>query len=324
MKVFIGEKFEKSGIEALSKLGCEIINQPDVKAEDLPAALKAANPSVLVVRGKKVSGDAIKATDSLRMVIRAGAGFDTIDTKTAESVGVYVTNCPGKNAVAVAELTMGLLLNLDRRIHDQAGELRVGKWSKKEYSRARGLYGSTLGIIGMGTIGKEVAVRAKAFGMKIVAWSRSLTPQQAQDLGFTYAASPVEVAKTSDAVTVHVAATADTRKLCNAEFFAALKPNAYFINTSRGSVVDEAALCKAMVEKGVRAGLDVFESEPAADGEFANSIGKDKNVCGTHHIGASTDQAQLAIADEVVRIIAAFKKDGTILNAVNKPASPRK
>ncbi len=324
MKVFIGEKFEKSGIEALTKLGCEIINQPDVKAEDLPAALQAAKPAVLVVRGKKVSGDAIKASDSLRMVIRAGAGYDTIDTKTAESVGVYVTNCPGKNAVAVAELTMGLLLNLDRRIHDQAGELRIGKWSKKEYSKARGLHGSTLGIVGMGTIGKEVASRAKAFGMNIVAWSRSLTPQQAKDLGFTYAASPVEVAKVSDAVTVHVASTADTKKLCGADFFAAMKPNAYFINTSRGSVVDEAALCKAMAEKGVRAGLDVFENEPAADGEFANPIGKEKNVCGTHHIGASTDQAQLAIANEVVRIIAAYKKDGSILNAVNKPATPRK
>src|SRR5262249_25709496 len=158
--------------------GCSVISQPDVPADELPMLIRQTDPHVLIVRGKKVSADALKAGTALTLVVRAGAGIDTIDVDTASSLGVFVSNCPGKNSIAVAELVMGLLLSCDRRIPDQANDLRQGKWRKGEYSKAQGLYGRTLGIVGLGQIGREIAARAQAFGMRVVAWSRSLTHEE--------------------------------------------------------------------------------------------------------------------------------------------------
>ena len=174
MKVLIADKFETVGIDGLKELGCTVVAQPDVKAEDLPSKIREVDPHVLIVRGKKVTADALKAGTALTLVIRAGAGIDTIDVGTASSLGVFVSNCPGKNSIAVAELVLGLLLTCDRRIPDQTVDLRQGKWRKGEYSKARGLYGRTLGIVGLGQIGREVASRARAFGMRVVGWSRNL------------------------------------------------------------------------------------------------------------------------------------------------------
>src|ERR687897_3520751 len=200
----------------------------------------------------------LNAGTSLTLVIRAGAGIDTIDVSTASSRGIFVSNCPGKNSIAVAELVMGLLLACDRRIPDQVADLRQGRWNKAEYSKARGLYGRTLGIVGLGQIGREVAQRARAFGMRVIAWSRNLTHDEAERLQVVYALTPLDVARHADVVTINVAATGDTKNLVNADFLAAMKPGAYLINTARGSVVDEAALQRAVRERGIRAGLDVF------------------------------------------------------------------
>lgn len=321
MKVLIADKFEKVGIDGLKELGCAVVSQPDVKAEELPAAIRATDPHILIVRGKKVSADALKAGTALTLVIRAGAGIDTIDVDTASSLGVFVSNCPGKNSIAVAELVMGLLLSCDRRIPDQVTDLRAGTWNKGEYSKARGLHGRTLGIVGLGQIGREIAARARAFGMRVVGWSRSLTHEEADQLGITYAQTPLEVARVSDAVSVNVAANAETRQLVNAEFLAAMRPGAYLINTSRGSVVDEAALEQAVREKKIRAGLDVFADEPAGNtGHFTNAIARAPGVYGTHHVGASTDQAQVAIAHEVIRIVQTFQNTGEVPNVVNRLA----
>jgi D-3-phosphoglycerate dehydrogenase len=321
MKVLIADKFEKVGVDGLKELGCTVVSQPDVKAEELPAAIRAADPHILIVRGKKVSADALRAGTALTLVIRAGAGIDTIDVNTASSLGVFVSNCPGKNSIAVAELVMGLLLACDRRIPDQVAELRAGRWNKGEYSKARGLHGRTLGIVGLGQIGREVAVRARSFGMRVVAWSRNLTHEDADRLGIAYAQTPLEVARLADAVTVNVAGNAETKQLVNAEFLGAMRPGAYLINTSRGTVVDEAALEGAVREKGIRAGLDVFEHEPAGGtGSFGNAIVKAPGVYGTHHVGASTDQAQVAIAHEVIRIVQTFQATGEVPNVVNRLA----
>jgi D-3-phosphoglycerate dehydrogenase / 2-oxoglutarate reductase len=321
MKVLIADKFEKVGIDGLKELGCSVVSQPDVKAEELPAAIRATDPHILIVRGKKVSADALKAGTALTLVIRAGAGIDTIDVNTASSLGVFVSNCPGKNSIAVAELVMGLLLSCDRRIPDQVVDLRAGTWNKGEYSKARGLHGRTLGIVGLGQIGREIAARARAFGMRVVGWSRNLTHEEADRLGITYAQTPVEVARVSDAVSVNVAANAETKQLVNAEFLAAMRPGAYLINTSRGSVVDEAALEQAVREKKIRAGLDVFADEPASGaGSFTNPIVRAPGVYGTHHVGASTDQAQVAIAHEVIRIVQTFLTTGEVPNVVNRLA----
>ncbi|HXE56944.1 MAG TPA: phosphoglycerate dehydrogenase [Gemmatimonadales bacterium] len=321
MRVLIADKFEKVGIDALHELGCEVVSRPDAKADDLPALFREVDPHVVIVRGTRVTADALRAGASLGLVIRAGAGVDTIDVAAASDLGVFVANCPGKNSIAVAELVMGLLLACDRRIPDQVADLREGRWNKAEYSKARGLYGRTLGIVGLGQIGREVAVRAKAFGMTVVAWSRHLTIPEAERLGVYYAETPLEVARLSDAVSINVAATPETKHLVNAEFLGAMRPGAYLVNTSRGSVVDEDALREAIRTKGIRCGLDVFQNEPAGGtATFESSLARLPGVYGTHHVGASTDQAQVAIAHEVVRIVQAFKEAGEVPNCVNRLA----
>jgi D-3-phosphoglycerate dehydrogenase len=321
MKVLIADKFEKVGIDGLTELGCTVVSQPDVKAEDLPAAIRKTDPHILIVRSKKVSAEALRAGTALTLVIRAGAGIDTIDVDAASSLGVFVSNCPGKNSIAVAELVMGLLLACDRRIPDQVAELRQGTWNKGEYAKARGLHGRRLGIVGLGQIGREIAARAQAFGMRVIAWSRSLTHEEAERLGLVYAQTPLDVARLSDAVSINVSGTPETKHLVNAEFLAAMRPGAYLINTSRGSVVDEAALDQAVREKRIRAGLDVFQGEPAGStGSFGNAIVQAPGVYGTHHVGASTDQAQVAIAHEVIRIVEAFRTTGEVPNVVNRLA----
>jgi D-3-phosphoglycerate dehydrogenase len=321
MKVLIADKFEKVGIDGLKELGCSIVSQPDLSAQALPGAVKEVDPHILIVRGTKVTAETLNAGTALTLVIRAGAGIDTIDVAAASSRGIFVSNCPGKNSIAVAELVMGLVLSCDRRIPDQVADLRQGKWSKGEYSKARGLYGRTLGIVGLGQIGREVAARAQAFGMRVLAWSRTLTHEEADRLGIAYAHNPLEVARLSDIVTINVAATADTKHLVNAEFLGAMRPGAYLINTSRGSVVDETALAQAVADRKLRVGLDVFQSEPAgATGEFKSAILLVPGVYGTHHVGASTDQAQVAIAHEVIRIVQAFQATGEVPNVVNRLA----
>jgi D-3-phosphoglycerate dehydrogenase len=321
MKVLIADKFEKVGIDGLKELGCSIVSQPDLTAEALPGAVREVDPHILIVRGTRVTAETLNAGTALTLVIRAGAGIDTIDVAAASSRGIFVSNCPGKNSIAVAELVLALVLACDRRIADQVADLRQGKWNKAEYSKARGLYGRTLGIVGLGQIGREVAVRARAFGMRVLAWSRTLTHEEADRLGIAYAHSPLEVARLSDIVTINVAANADTKHLVNAEFLAAMRPGAYLINTSRGSVVDEAALAQAIADKKLRVGLDVFQNEPAGGkGEFQSAIIQVPGVYGTHHVGASTDQAQVAIAHEVIRIVQAFQATGEVPNVVNRLA----
>ncbi len=317
MRVLIADKFEQSGRDGLEAIGCDCSYQPDAKDESLVEAIRTYAPDALVVRGTKVTATALD-TGALKLVVRAGAGYNTIDVAAASARGIYVSNCPGKNSIAVAELAFALILALDRRIADNVNSLRRGEWNKKEFSRARGLYGRTLGLVGTGQIGREVIARARAFGMPVVAWSRSLTPENALALGVEYKESPSEVARASEIVSIHLALNPETRGLIGESFFGALREGAYFINTARGEVVDHTALLRAMRERGVRAGLDVFAAEPtSATGEFTDEIAREANLYGTHHIGASTDQAQEAIAAETVRIIQTFKETGKVPNVVN-------
>jgi D-3-phosphoglycerate dehydrogenase / 2-oxoglutarate reductase len=317
MKVLIADKFEESGIESLKEIGCEVVYNPDLKDDSLVEAIRDSKADVLVVRSTKVT-EAALAAGRLSLVVRAGAGYNTIDVKAASSRGIYVSNCPGKNSIAVAELAFALILALDRRLPDNVADLRAGKWNKKEYGKARGLYGRTLGLIGLGQIGREMIARAKAFGMDVTGWSRSLTPESAAGLGIAYRQTIIEVAHDCDVLSVHLALAPDTLGVINADTFEVMKPGSYLINTSRAEIVDQAALKQAVKTKGVRAGLDVFADEPAgATGDFDDEIVTLPNVYGTHHIGASTDQAQEAIAAETVRIIGAFKETGKVPNVVN-------
>jgi len=317
MRVLIADKFEQSGRDGLQSLGCEITYQPDLKDDALVDAIRKEAPDVLVVRGTKVTEPMLDA-GPVKLVVRAGAGYNTIDVPAASKRGIYVSNCPGKNSIAVAELAFALLLAVDRRIADNVIALRRGEWNKKEFSKARGLYGRTLGLIGVGKIGQEMIPRARAFGMPVVAWSRSLTAERAAQLGVELKASPLAVASESDIVSVHVAMTPETKNFLGTDFFNAMREGAYFINTARGEVVDQEALVAAMKNRGIRVGTDVYALEPtSATGEIHDEIVKEEGLYGTHHIGASTDQAQEAIAAETVRIVKEFKETGKVPNVVN-------
>jgi D-3-phosphoglycerate dehydrogenase len=333
MRVLVADQFEQSGLEGLKAAGCEVVYSPDLKDDALTSAIASSAAEVLVVRGTKVTSAMLDA-GRLGLIVRAGAGYNTIDVAGASSRGIYVSNCPGKNAIAVAELAFALILALDRRVPDNVADLRAGTWNKKGYSAARGLFGRTIGLLGIGSIGREVIRRAAAFGMPVVVWSRRfdgqrrpLTEQEARDLGLEGAfrqasielePTPADVAARSDVLSVHLALDASTKGLVNGGVLGRLKPGAIFVNTARGEVVDHAALEEAVRNRGLRVGLDVFANEPtSATGTFEDEVVHLPNVYGTHHIGASTEQAQEAIAAETVRIIRSYKETGQVPNVVN-------
>lgn len=333
MKVVIADKFEQSGIDGLRRAGCDVVYEPDLKDAALVDAVRSLHADVLVVRGTKVTSDVLDA-GQLSLVVRAGAGYNTIDVAAASTRGIYVSNCPGKNAIAVAELAFALILALDRRVPDNVAELRAGHWNKKEFGKAQGLYGRTLGLLGLGSIGQEVVRRAAGFGMNVVIWSRRFDGEQrtmheleAREMGIEpafrtvridLAPTPADVAARADVLSVHVALAPDTKGLVNAALLAKLKPGAILVNTARGEVVDYQALATAVQERGIRVGLDVFANEPASTAApFHDDLVDLPGVYGTHHIGASTEQAQEAIAAETVRIIRSFKETGKVPNVVN-------
>lgn len=318
MKVLIADKFPDEKIEEIEKLGCSVIYDQSLKEASLHTALMKEEPDILIVRSTLVTTEMIRAAKGLNLIIRAGSGYNTIDVNTASERSVYVSNCPGKNSIAVAELAFGLILSLDRRIPDNVQQLKNGMWNKKEFSKAKGICGKTLGIIGLGRIGKEVMVRAKAFGMHVIAWSRSLTPEKAEALGIGYSKSPGEVAENADIVSVHLALKEQTIGIIGADFLQRMKPGAYFINTARAELVDQNALLQALNTKGIRAGVDVLLHEPEVkEGPFETDIAKHQNFYGTHHIGASTEQAQNSVADETVRIVQEYMNTGRPPNCVN-------
>ena len=317
MKVLVADKFEQSGLDGLARLGTEVLYEPALSGDALSERLVASQAAVLVVRSTKVTAETL-STSKLGLIVRAGAGVNTIDVKAASERGIIVTNCPGKNSLAVAELAFGLIIACDRRIPDNVADLRNGIWNKQEYSQSRGLYGRTLGLIGLGKIAQEMIVRAKAFGMIVVGHARWMTPDLAAGLGIGRADSEEQLAQMADVVSVHIALTPETRGSLGEAFFDKLRPGSIFVNTSRAEVVDESALLRAVREKGIRAGLDVFEGEPQeSNGTFDGPILHEPGVYGTHHIGASTEQAQEAIAAEVVRIVKEYRATGQPPNAVN-------
>jgi len=315
MRILIADKLSTRAVQSLEQLGLEVDFRPDCSADDLPECVSGIN--VLIVRSTKVSAATIDAADQLSLIVRAGAGVNTIDVERASTQGIYVSNCPGMNSDAVAELTLGLLIACDRRIADATSALRNGQWEKKKFGKAPGLKGRTLGVLGMGAIGRIVARRAQALEMNVVAWSRSLTGETAQEWSVEFAETPLDVARCSDAVTLHMASSDDNHHMINAEFLSAMPDGAILVNTSRGTLVDTAALKSAISQKGLRVGLDVFESEPGAGTGSFEDTELAGRICCTPHIGASTDQAAEAIATEVVRIVSGYRENGQPPHAVN-------
>ena len=309
MRILFADKMPEQTLDDLQGQGHDCEMEPGLGAEDLPGRIRGFD--ALVVRSTKVQRPVFEKADRLALVIRAGAGTNTIDTDAAAERAVFVCNVPGRNAAAVAELTMGLLLAVDRRIADNVADVRRGRWDKKGYGKAEGLLGSTMGILGLGSIGFLVAERAAAFGIRVQSVAKDgRSPEavaRADELGITMCASLDDLLASSDIVSLHVPSSPDTEHLVDEEFLARMRPGAILLNTSRGDVVDEQALLRALDDGRVRAGLDVFADEPGAgQAEWDSPLARHPAVVATHHIGASTEQAQRAIAQGVVEIVEAF------------------
>lgn len=324
MRILFADQLRAGRIDELRRNGHEVVVDPSLGAVDLTDHVAGAD--ILVVRSTRVTRTAIEAADRLGLIVRAGAGTDNIDLSAASDRGVYVCNVPGRNAVAVAELTMGLLLALDRRIPDNVADLHRQQWNKVLFSEAEGLLGKTMAILGLGDIGLAVAERAKAFGLQVIALRRDDRKRRIQarirSIGIRLVDSLEELLAGSDIVSIHVPGAADTVGLVDAEFLAQLRPGAILLNTSRGDVVDEAALLAALDAGRVRAGLDVWPSEPSSGRtDFDSPLARHPGVVGTHHIGASTEQAQRSVADGTLEVIEAYL-DGDVVNCVNLNTSP--
>ena len=314
----MADAIDPSTVGVLTDRGHDCVSDPKLTADDLPDRI--AGFEALVVRSTKVTAATIQAADALELIVRAGAGTNTIDVDAASEVGIYVTNVPGRNAIAVAELTMGLLLAIDRRIADNVADLRTGSWNKSSYSKADGLFGKVMGIVGLGEIGFAVAERASAFGLDVRAIRKDrdeATEERIRSLGIELEDSLEELVATADIVSIHVPATPETDSMFDARMLERMKEGAILLNTSRGDIVDEAALLDALETRALRVGLDVYPDEPGSGAtDWSSKLAQHPNVVGTHHIGASTAQAQKAVAEGVVEFIDAFVR-GEILNCVN-------
>lgn len=326
MKILLADSLPAPALARLEAAGDEVTLNRDLTADDLGDALPGFE--VLVVRSTKVTAAALEQADELALIVRAGAGTNTIDCAKAAELGIFVCNVPGQNALAVAELAMGLLISVDRHIAAATADLRAGKWNKATYSNADGLFGRTLGIIGLGDIGLATAARATAFGIDVLAVDKPGRPAEvlgrAERAGVRFVGSTEELLAAADIVSLHVPGGDDTAGMVDADFLARMKDGAILINTSRGDVVDEAALIDAMDRRGIRAGLDVFADEPGTGtGEFSSPLARHPSVVATHHVGASTEQAQQAVAAGTIDTIDAYRAGG-VINCVNMEAEPRR
>ncbi|MBL1212033.1 MAG: phosphoglycerate dehydrogenase [Ignavibacteriae bacterium] len=317
VKVLIADKFPEEHIQKLRDAEIEVICQEKLGENDLSDVVEDVD--ILVVRSTKVNAATIEAAKNLNLIIRAGAGYNNINVAAANKKGIYVANCPGKNSIAVAELAMGLIISADRRIPDNVSDFNNGVWNKAEYSKADGIYGKTLAIIGVGNIGKELAKRALAFGMNV--YGKDI--RRIEGVAIKDFSEMDQILPIADVVSIHLPSTPQTKGLFNDEMFSYMRDGALLINTSRAEIIDEDALIKAIEQKNLRVALDVFADEPEGKtGSVSSKLQGQKNVYITHHIGASTKQAQDAVAQETVDIIMKYINSGIIAHWVNKAVMP--
>ena len=310
MKILVAEPLAAAGIELLkAQPGWDIvISNPKEYAQHLGDA-----DALFVRSAVKVNADVLAKAPKLRVIGRAGVGVDNVDLPAATAANVLVMNTPGGNAVAVAEHTLGLMLCMARSIPQASASTKSGKWEKKKFMGAE-LRGKTLGILGLGYIGQEVAKRARGFEMKIIASDPFVTPKIAADLGVSLV-SLDELYAQSDYITLHVAITKETNKMLNDAAFAKMKTGVRIVNCARGELLDDAALARA-IQSGKVAGasIDVFETEPPpADNPL---FGLDA-VLATPHIGGSTGEAQEIVGVRIVEQVVEYLQRGVAVNAVN-------
>jgi D-3-phosphoglycerate dehydrogenase len=312
MKILVAEPLAPAALDLLrAQPGWDV-----VVADPKTYAPHLADCDALLVRSAvKVTKEVLAQAPKLRIIGRAGVGVDNVDLPEATAAGVLVMNTPGGNAVSVAEHTLALMLSMARSVPQASASTKAGKWEKKKFL-GNELRGKTLGIIGLGSIGREVVKRAKPFEMEIVGHDPYVSPQTASDLGVELL--PLEeLYKRSDYITLHVAFTPETDRMLNAKAFSMMKPGARIVNCARGELVDEADL-QAALENGKIAGaaLDVFLKEPP--GELA--LFQQENLLATPHIAGSTEEAQEIVGIRIVEQMVEYLKNGVALAAVNMPA----
>jgi len=298
MKVLILDKISKEGIEMMKKEGIEVDVKTDFPKDKIKEIID--DYEGVVVRSKtKLTREVLKDTKNLKFIIRAGVGLDNIDLETAKERGIEVFNTPKASSIAVAELTLGFLIALSRFIPQATFSLKEGKWEKEKFKGVE-LFGKTLGILGLGRIGKEVAKRAKAFGMRILAYDPQVSSSElAEMVDFE------TLIRNSDYITLHLPLTPETKNLINAEVIARMKDGVFIVNCARGGIIDEKALCEALRSQKVKgAGFDVFEEEPPKNKELLEL----ENFICTPHIGASTIEAQEKISKEVAKVVIELQK----------------
>ena len=317
MKIIVCDPISPKGIALLQQ-------RPEFQVVVLPKRLSeaellpiVADATALVVRSEtKVSKNVIAAAKQLRVVGRAGVGVDNVDIEASTQNGVVVMNTPGGNTVTTAELTFTMLLSLARKVPQAHATMVAGKWDRKLFQGVE-LQGKTLGVLGMGRIGTEVAKRAKAFGMTVVAYDPYLTEDRAKAIGAEFAADLDAVYRVADFITVHMPVTKETKEMLNAAAFSKMKPGVKIVNCARGEIISETDLIAALESNKVAgAALDVFAVEPLpADHPYR----KQPNLILTPHLGASTEEAQEKCGIEVAEVIAGYLLTGEVRNAVNLP-----
>jgi D-3-phosphoglycerate dehydrogenase len=314
MNILIAEKLAPAGIDLFqSQPGWKtIVSNPKEYSEHLAAA-----DALLVRSAVQVTREVLEKAPRLRVIGRAGVGVDNVDLEAATAAGVLVMNTPGGNAISVAEHTVALMLAMARHIPQAAASTRAGKWEKKSLTGSE-LHGKTLGIIGLGSIGREVVKRARAFEMRILAHDPYVTARIAKDLGAVELVDLPALYSQSDYITLHVALTPETERMLSREAFQQMKPGVRIVNCARGELVDEPAL-KQAVEARIVAGaaLDVFSAEPPPAG--FPLFGFDC-VLPTPHIGGSTEEAQETVGVRIAEQVVEYLKNGVAINAVNMPA----
>lgn len=316
MKVLISDSISSTCIDILRKDGLEVDIRTGLKPEELKAIIGEYHG--LVIRSAtKVTADILEAASNLKVVGRAGSGLDNVDKVAASKKGIVVMNTPGGNTVTTAEHAIALMFSIARKTPQANASMAAGKWEKKKFMGVE-LYHKTLGVIGLGNIGSEVARRAQCIGMNVIAYDPFLSEDKAKSMGVRKEAI-AEVMKKADFITIHTPLTAETKSLINAETIKTMKDGVYIINCARGGIVNEKDLLEALNSgKVAGAALDVFEKEPPENNPL---VGHEKVVC-TPHLGASTEEAQVNVAVAVAEQIADYLVRNTIRNAINFPSIP--
>jgi D-3-phosphoglycerate dehydrogenase len=316
MKVLISDNISPKCVEILKNAGLEVDIRVGMKPEELRACI--GNYEGLIIRSAtKVTSEVIDAATSLKVIGRAGSGLDNVDRTAATKKGIVVMNTPGGNTITTAEHTIALMVSMARQVPQATMSMKAGKWEKKKFMGVE-LFNKTLGIVGIGNIGSQVAKRMQAFAMNVIAFDPFLNEEKAKAIGVEKVELR-ELFRRSDFITVHTPLTAETKNLINKETLAIMKPGVRIINCARGGIVSEKDLYDALVEGKVGgAALDVFEKEPPEN----NPLLTLDTVVATPHLGASTKEAQENVAVAVAEQIVDYLINGTIRNAVNFPSIP--